>query len=179
MCPHMRRHDSTCVQVREWAVLEALTTELTKPLFISIFAPKSIPLRGIFLPKTADIVWHVLTWFEEKKSRLRVLLLREYICPGYKPRRASLLRKRMSKGLFYIPEQNSERRCLRTSLEMVLGSLHRYLAMSLKVRLLSKDFSMNKRSFKERCFWFPGIKLLIIAHFTAVRRAEEQFNTGL
>lgn len=57
-----------------------------------------------------------------------------------------------------------------TSLEMVVGSLHKNLAISLKEQEALRERSMYLRSSRERCFWLPGIYLLIEPPSTAVRR---------
>ena len=52
-----------------------------------------------------------------------------------------------------------------TSLEMVVGSLHKNLAISLKEVPLLRERSMYLRFSRERCFWLPGIYLLISAFY--------------
>ena len=58
----------------------------------------------------------------------------------------------------------------RLAFEMVVGSLQRYLAISLKERSSFRESSINSQSSKVKCFWFPGIYLLMISPSTAVRR---------
>ena len=52
--------------------------------------------------------------------------------------------------------------CSLISFEIVVGSLQRYLAMSLKEQPAFRDFSMYLRSSRVRCFWLPGIYLLML-----------------
>ena len=68
--------------------------------------------------------------------------------------------------------------CARTSLEMVEGSLHKNLAMSLNDLPSSRERWMYLRSSSVRCFWFPGIKFDIYPPSTAVRRQNKDTTTG-
>lgn len=52
--------------------------------------------------------------------------------------------------------------CSLISFEIVVGSLQRYLAMSLKEQPAFRNFSMYLRSSRVRCFWLPGIYLLML-----------------
>ena len=52
-----------------------------------------------------------------------------------------------------------------TSFEIVVGSLHKNRAISLKELPRLRECSMYLRSSRERCFWLPGIYLLIEISF--------------
>ena len=65
----------------------------------------------------------------------------------------------------------SSTRWRRISFEMVVGSLQRYLAISLKERPSFRESSIILRSSKVKCFWFPGIRLDICTSFYRHQRA--------
>ena len=63
-------------------------------------------------------------------------------------------------GLLKLPRfQELTDLCFQTSLEMVEGSLQRYLEISRKDLRSLSDCSMNWRSFRVRCLRLPGINL--------------------
>ena len=69
-------------------------------------------------------------------------------------------------GLLKLPRFHVfTRRCRRTSLEIVVGSLQRKREMSLKEIPVSRADSMYKRSLMVRCLLFPGINFDIVSPF--------------
>lgn len=58
----------------------------------------------------------------------------------------------------------------RLAFEMVVGSLQRYLAISLKERSSFRESSINSQSSKVKCFWFPGIRLDMCISFYRYQR---------
>ena len=59
-----------------------------------------------------------------------------------------------------------------TSLEIVVGSLHKKRAISLKELPLFRERSMYLRSSRERCFWLPGIYLLMEISFYCCQKVS-------
>ena len=55
---------------------------------------------------------------------------------------------------------------------MVVGSLHKNRAISLKEQPLFRERSMYLRSLRERCFWLPGIYLLMEISFYCCQKVS-------